>query len=111
MSLSNKQGSCVILKPTPSTPSPCLVRTREGFMDPLQKQRSQREVEVLHFYNINCLNPNINIFILFLIEGIHFKSQVSFTVVKQVWQLKYRNRLVFCLFIFVLCFSLQLLNI
>ena len=75
-------------------------------MDPLQKQRSQREVEVLHFYNINCLNPNINIFLLFLIEGILFKRQVSFTVVKQVWQLN-RNRLVFCLFIFVVCFSLQ----
>ena len=106
MSLSNKQGSCVILKPTPSTPSPCLVWTREGLMDPLQKQRSQRKVEVLHFYNINALNPTINIFILFLIEGIHFKSQVSFTVVKQVWHLN-RNRLVFCLFIFVVCFSLQ----
>ena len=75
-------------------------------MDPLQKQRSQQEVEVKHFYNVKPLKPNMSIYILFLTEENYFKSQVSFTVVIQVWHLN-RDRLVFCLFIFVLGFSLQ----
>ena len=43
-------------------------------MDPLQKQRSQQEVEVKHFYNVEGLKPNMSIYMLFLNKGKLFQK-------------------------------------